>query len=302
MSVTLSQTPRPSVGTTVTIHDFFYNLPVRRGVISEALELERIQKAVQCAALINPSVSFTLRNDKTGQCIVQAPRTNSLLNRFAQLFGQERVRPMKENSVTSGEFCVKGHISTEGHPSKSLQFIFVNQRIVRRTQLHTAVNSLLANSLLTKRVPRRSKMDDKVEDQSGRTPSYPIFVLQLKCPPSQFDVTLEPSKTLIEFKDWDGVLETLRRLVMGFLVDNSLTLGPCITSNMVGGGEEEVANITASPIIAPESELDLALQESMGNARIQTSRVAKRYVTHSNPSSAVCSDRSEVGCTSDVTG
>lgn len=300
VSVTVSQTPRPSKGTTVTAHDFFYNLPVRRGVISEALELERVQRAIQCSALINPSVSFTLRNDKTGQCLAHAPRTNSVLNRFAQLFGQERTRSMKEHDVTSGDYSIKGHISTEGHHSKSLQFVYVNKRVVKRTQLHAAANSLLANSLLTKKVPRLSKTDDKValSGHTGRT-SVPIFILQLTCPPSQFDITLEPTKTLIEFKEWDVVLEALQRLVVEFLEENGLAVGLCHEILNLEGGSEG-GSATSSPV-APEFEEDLDRQEAIMPARMQSSKVVKRRVMQSGLSSAI-SHVSEVESVSALTG
>lgn len=317
VSVAASQTPRPSVGTTVTVHDFFYNLPVRRGVISEALELERVQRAVQCSALINPSVSFTLRNDKTGQYLLQAPRTNSVLGRFAQLYGQERARPMKEHDVASGDCFIKGHISTEGHHSKALQFVYVNKRIVKRTQLHAAANGLLASSLLTKKVPRLSKVDDKVaprEVQTGRTVA-PVFILQLTCPLSQFDITLEPTKTLIEFKEWDLVLEGVRRLVLEFLEESGLALGPChviLTPEGESDGRSERGiegeserrsdgrSATSSPV-ALEGEGYLGLKEANMPARMKSSKVVKRRVMLSGLSSAI-SHVSEAESPSATTG
>lgn len=48
------------VGTTVTIQDFMFNLPVRRTSIREALEMEEIRACVESIAIIHPQVTLSL--------------------------------------------------------------------------------------------------------------------------------------------------------------------------------------------------------------------------------------------------
>jgi DNA mismatch repair ATPase MutL len=43
---------------------------------------------------------------------------------------------------------------------------------------------------------------------SGRQ-AYPAFVLNLRCQFSEYDITFEVSKTIVEFKDWSKVLSFL---------------------------------------------------------------------------------------------
>ena len=230
VSVVRSKQPRPSVGTTVSLHDFFYNLPVRRLGISEALEMEKVQKVAEGISLVHPSISLTVRNDNSGECLLHTTKSNSILSNFAKLFGAEKSRELKEVAIAYDKFKVTGYISTEGCHNKSLQFLYVNQRLVKKTPIHTCINSLLSNSLILKRSLKQ--VDSKWQGDGPphvttpkRCPEkYGIFVLQILCSPSQYDICFEPAKTLVEFKEWDTVLNAVGVLVQKFLVCNNLAL------------------------------------------------------------------------------
>lgn len=87
---------RPSAGTTVTVLDFMYNLPVRRGCVSEAIDFEFCLQHLEGIALSHPEVSFTLRNDVTGEKQFQTHKTSSVLDSFAQLFGARKAATLKQ--------------------------------------------------------------------------------------------------------------------------------------------------------------------------------------------------------------
>lgn len=53
----VSKTVRPGHGTTITVHDFMYNMPVRRQRIRSAIDLEEIKSHIECTALMQPQVS-----------------------------------------------------------------------------------------------------------------------------------------------------------------------------------------------------------------------------------------------------
>ncbi|ROT85098.1 putative DNA mismatch repair protein Mlh3 isoform X13 [Penaeus vannamei] len=46
-SISVSKVPRPSVGTTITVQDFMYNMPVRRKLMKEAIDIENIRTLVE---------------------------------------------------------------------------------------------------------------------------------------------------------------------------------------------------------------------------------------------------------------
>ena len=230
MSVSLSSSQRPSVGTTITVHDFFYNLPVRRKAISANIELERIRQALQAIALVNPGVSFSLRDDHSGECVLQTRKTNSTLRSFSTLFGSARASGLKEVASKDGSFDISGYVSVESHHSKALQFIYVNKRLVKRTQLHSCVNNLLANSLVARKLSKQGDSKWRNPDNDILSPKraadkHAVYVLLISCPRQEYDICLEPAKTLIEFKNWDLVLECLKQAVRRFLVEHNLTLG-----------------------------------------------------------------------------
>ena len=235
LPVTASKSHRPSIGTTTTIHDFFYNMPVRRKGLSALLELEQVKRAVESIALVHPSVSFSVRNDATGECVLQTHKTSSMLVRFGLLFGRDKTMGMKDVSSSQTQFELSGFISVDGHHNKSLQFIYVNSRIVKKTPLHTCVNNLLANSLIARKPSKAADLIWQKDDQecsseySGArhmSDTFGMYVLQVKCLRSEYDICLEPAKTLIEFKDWDGIVSAIEGLVRDFLVNNNLTLAP----------------------------------------------------------------------------
>lgn len=108
-----------------------------------------------------------------------------------------------------GSFGISGIVSVENHYSKSLQFFLVNGRLVKKTALHACVNSALSNSLICRTMSRRcesSKWPAPLE--GGRDTvsprrtldKYGVYVLKLECPRTEYDICLEPAKTLVEFK------------------------------------------------------------------------------------------------------
>jgi DNA mismatch repair ATPase MutL len=64
-----------SVGTTVSVRDLFYCLPVRRKEHSNAaVELERVRQRVMRLLLVNPGVAVTLTDASRSQVILTRPK------------------------------------------------------------------------------------------------------------------------------------------------------------------------------------------------------------------------------------
>lgn len=214
-----AETARPSAGTTVVICNFFYNMPVRRKRMDPVLEAERIRRRVEAVALMHPAVSFTLKNDCTGAMLVQLSKARDTYHRFVQIHGLSRAQNLREIRHAHKQFEVTGYISREGHYNNSLQFLYVNDRLLLKTRIHKLLNFLL------RRLSSSSQRNDNPEGQSAiRSPKlkrsqelHGMYVINIKCPYSEYDICLEPAKSLIEFKEWDGILFCVEEAVKAFL-------------------------------------------------------------------------------------
>ncbi|XP_066958145.1 LOW QUALITY PROTEIN: uncharacterized protein [Macrobrachium rosenbergii] len=225
-SISLAESQRPSTGTTITIQDFMYNMPVRRKLIKEAIDIENIRVRLESFALMHRHVSFSLRNDSNNDKIFQASKSNGLISTFLQLFGSERAQGLAEVSHSVDHFSVSGYVSTQPHVTKSLQFVYVNRRVVLKTKIHKFMNELLSRSSII------SNRLHPTTPAPGKTPSSPfkglrlygIFVINIECPLSEYDICLEPQKTVVEFKDWDKLLLCIEEMIVNFIQEEGLVI------------------------------------------------------------------------------
>ncbi|XP_064110588.1 uncharacterized protein LOC135218299 isoform X2 [Macrobrachium nipponense] len=225
-SISHAESQRPSIGTTITIQDFMYNMPVRRKLIKEAIDIENIRIRLECFALMHCHVSFSLRNDSSNDKVFQASKSNGLISTFIQLFGSERAQGLAEVSHSVDHFSVSGYVSTQPHVTRSLQFVYVNKRVVMKTKIHKFLNELLSRSSII------SNRLHPTTPAPGKTPSSPfkglrlygIFVINIECPLSEYDICLEPQKTAVEFKDWDKLLLCIEEMIVKFIQEEGLML------------------------------------------------------------------------------
>ncbi|KAM8833633.1 DNA mismatch repair protein Mlh3 [Synchiropus picturatus] len=217
-----SDTDRPSAGTTVVICNFFHNLPVRRKRTDPVLEGERIRHRVEAVSLMQTSVSFTLKNDATGTMMVQLPKARDMYHRFIQIHGLARAQKLAEVRHSRAQFEVMGFLGREGHYNSRLQYLYINGRFLLKTRIHTLLNQLLRQLGSSKHnSPERLSATRSPRQKRGQE-LHAVYVINITCPRSEYDVCLEPAKTLVEFQDWDGVLLCVEEVVKSFLVRENL--------------------------------------------------------------------------------
>ncbi|XP_070579166.1 LOW QUALITY PROTEIN: DNA mismatch repair protein Mlh3-like [Ptychodera flava] len=261
---------RPSVGTTITVHDFFHNFPVRRKSMQPSLEFERALQRVESIALSHNSISFTLRNDYTGVKVLQTHKTNNVLSTFGQIFGVNKAKCMKEATYFHNQFKIEGHIGTEGHTNKSIQFIYINGRLVLKTKLHKLANLLLSKSIIVKSKACISHTTSQSKEQDGEligsprnTELHAMYVFDIKCARSEYDICLEPAKTLVEFRDWESILQCMENMILTFLQRENLTMKADMPKDLTEieallSDEECTLNLTKEQRVSDEEEEDLS--------------------------------------------
>ncbi|KAM9381194.1 DNA mismatch repair protein Mlh3 [Phaethornis superciliosus] len=220
---------RPSGGTTVTVCNLFHQLPVRRKCMDPVLEFERVRQKVEAISLMHPSVSLSLRNDASCSMVLQLPKTKDVYSRFCQIYGLGRSQKLREINHKSGGFQLSGYISIEGHYNKNMQFLYVNRRLVLKTRLHKLIDSLLRKESVickSKSVPVSRQASSSPGRHRCGPELYGIFVLNVICAYSDYDVCLEPAKTLIEFQNWDVLQTCIEEGVKLFLKREYLFIEP----------------------------------------------------------------------------
>ncbi|XP_053529230.1 DNA mismatch repair protein Mlh3 isoform X3 [Artibeus jamaicensis] len=215
---------RPSAGTTVTVYNLFYQLPVRRKRMDPRLEFEKVRQRIEALSLMHPSVSFSLRNDVSGSMILQLPKTKDICSRFCQIYGLGKSQKLREINFKYKEFELSGYISSEAHYNKNMQFLFVNKRLILRTKLHKLIDFLLRKeSVICK--PKTGSASRHVNSSPRPRSSpelYGIYVINVQCQFCEYDVCIEPAKTLIEFQNWDTVLVCIQEGMKKFLEKEKL--------------------------------------------------------------------------------
>ncbi|KAL3693610.1 hypothetical protein R1sor_007261 [Riccia sorocarpa] len=224
VSIGLCSQQRPP-GTTVTVRDMFYNQPVRRRLMiaSHRKVLSSLKERVLRFILIHPSISFKVTDLARSEVCMLSKSSTSLGATVSGMFGKDLLRSLEKIDFRQGSIRIAGYLSRSYHcfPSKNVQFIYINRRFVSKTPIHRLLNkwgqlnkNCLDDMLATskRRVRNAEGEAGKQNGSSGRS-LLPVFVLNLICPLSDYDITLEASKTMVEFKDWSPILN----LVQGIL-------------------------------------------------------------------------------------
>src|SRR5208283_1256024 len=157
------------VGTTVEVHNLFYNTPVRRKFMRTAqTEFGHISEAFTRIALALPRVHFTLRHNE--RQVFDLPVNDRLVERIAALFGRELADRLIFVQSSDGEVRIGGCVA---HPGQSrsnnrMQYLFLNGRHIRDHALHHALAEAYRGLLMV-----------------GR---YAVAFLSIEMPPDMVDV------------------------------------------------------------------------------------------------------------------
>lgn len=190
---------RPSFGTTVTVDGFLARLPVRQQCV-KSNELDKIKKQLENLIILHPGVSFTVRNDSTGKILLDSQKCVDVRTAFKRVHPSINYNNFVLLKSSKSRTCVEGLINKDFADNKKLQYFFVNKRPVNCTKLQSFIYTLF-KKLGVKELNKK----------------HPIFVIHIKCPYSELDLNLEPSKTEVYFKKVEIVIRCLEKVFRAFL-------------------------------------------------------------------------------------
>ena len=189
------------LGTTVEVHDLFYNTPARRKFMrTERTESNHIDKWIRRLALARPDVAFSVTsNRRTTLSLKVANDVESRLQRISAICGDAFASQAIQINRESDSIALSGWIAlpTYNRSQADLQFWFVNGRSISDKTLAHAARHAYRDVLF-----------------HGR---YPAYVLHLAMNPAMVDANAHPAKLEVRFRDG--------RMVHGFVsqaIDHAL--------------------------------------------------------------------------------
>jgi DNA mismatch repair protein MutL len=180
--------PRPAAhppGTTVEVHDLFYNTPARRRFLrTERTEFGHIDKWLRRLALSRPDVAFTITHNRRTVLQLAAASTNDgRLRRVAKICGDVFAEQAVFLERETDGVAISGWIGlpTFNRSQPDMQYWFVNGRSVNDKTLSHAVRHAYRDVLF-----------------HGR---FPAYVLGLTVDPASVDANAHPAKHEVRFRD-----------------------------------------------------------------------------------------------------
>jgi DNA mismatch repair protein MutL len=181
------------VGTSITVKNLFYNIPVRKNFLkSDSIEFKHIMETFTNIALANPDIKLIMSTDKTE---IFHLNTGSLRQRIIGLFGKKydsSLVPVEENTaiVKIGGFIGK---ADQAKKTRGEQYLFVNKRFIRNPYFNHAIISAYESLLPAE--------------------TFPFYTIFLEIPSDKIDVNVHPTKTEIKFEDEKAIYVFIRTAV-----------------------------------------------------------------------------------------
>lgn len=197
--LSMEETACPT-GTTLTVKDLFYNVPVRKGFMKKAgQEASAVSDLMVQLILSRPEVSF--RYIVNGKTEYHSPGDGRMLSALLTVYGSRAVKAMREVDDHGGGLVVKGYvgIGENARGNRSHELFFINGRVMHSRVLNEALE----------RACRERVMIGK----------FPTCALHLTIAYEAVDVNVHPNKLEVRFRDEAAVSEAVFTAVFEALRD-----------------------------------------------------------------------------------
>ncbi|KAH9662328.1 DNA mismatch repair protein MLH3 [Citrus sinensis] len=174
---------RKDVGTTVVSRDLFYNQPVRRKYMQSS------EDEILCTCSSSSPLALLISS-----------------------FGIEDFSFLDEVNANDGALEISGYISSPYDSISVKTFIMsdINSRYVCKGSIHKLLNHLAASFDCSDSWKANNGF---LKGKRSKSQACPAYLLNLRCPHSLYDLTFDPLKTHVVFKDWEPVLAFIERAI-----------------------------------------------------------------------------------------
>ncbi len=215
-------------GTTVDVHDLFFNTPARRKFLrKEHTEFSHIEELVKRLSLSHFSIGFTLQHNKrVVQKLRPALDKPKQEERIATLCGAVFIENAIYIDMEHSNLHLWGWISlpTFSRSQTDLQYFYVNNRIVKDRLINHAVKQAYHDVLY-----------------HGR---HPAFILFLDLEPQAVDVNAHPAKYEVRFRESRFVYDFVKQCLQKALASTTPVtdeLIPLASLQSLANGDEITA-------------------------------------------------------------
>lgn len=210
-------------GTTIVVKDLFYNTPARMKFLKkDVTEGNSVAGVVDRIALSHPEISIRfIRDDKQ---VLVTPGNGNLRSTIYSVFGKDFSNALLETSYELNGVTVEGFVSkpTASRPNRSMQFFFLNGRLVKSVTASTALERAYKDAIMV-----------------GK---FPACVLNISLPLEMVDVNVHPAKTEVRFSNerpvFDAVYYAAKNAITEKDTPNRLTLAQQELKRQSGFREE----------------------------------------------------------------
>ncbi|MBQ3668193.1 MAG: DNA mismatch repair endonuclease MutL [Clostridia bacterium] len=212
-------------GTTITVSDLFYNVPVRRTFLKKpAYEQTLIVELAQKLAMGNPAIAFKLIVN--GKTAFQTYGDGNCVHAARAVLGSEYAQGLKTIDESEGTFAIKGFIGVgdQAFPTRGRQCFFLNGRLINCRALSQALEEACRGRVTVAK--------------------YPSCVLMVSTPAGNVDVNVHPGKLEVRFKD-----EPSFRLTSQVLLSRAFAADRMADAMLPG---QDVPEVKKTVTMAPE--------------------------------------------------
>ena len=171
-------------GTTVEVHDIFFNAPVRKKFLKSAQsEFQAIDRVARCFAMSAPTVGISLTHDEKLSWEVNPAYTQAeMLTRITKLLGKKFTDHAHFVEVEHSGMVLQGWLGGADYQrsQNDAMWFYLNHRMVRDKVLFHAIKQAYAPVL-----------------HPGR---YPGCLIYLTLDPAEVDVNVHPTKHEVRFQ------------------------------------------------------------------------------------------------------
>ncbi|WVQ65973.1 uncharacterized protein L199_004151 [Kwoniella botswanensis] len=245
-------------GTIVTVKEIFHNIPVRKEEmlrVNEDTLMRQCKKVVEVFALARYGVNWSVWDDRgmgDRRKVLDIRGTKSSVQVFRALYGNALVRRVQSIRVSAGSRRVDGFISLSGDITKIHQHLYINNYPITHSELHLAIARKFSNSRFG--TFASAGQHDELEDHDAkkrrsprRLERHPIYVLNVSLPSEEVDVSFEPAKGILGYKDFAKVQALLLAVVDEYLKKNGydrIKLQDASTSPTKGSPRKATSSVT----------------------------------------------------------